>query len=73
MCVESISDVVCLSETWLSEDILNTGLFSSEYIVFRCDMGGCNINFLAYSLYIFIRYLPPQLAVNEFELLETFF
>lgn len=31
------ADIVCVSETWLSEDILDRELFPEEFVVYRCD------------------------------------
>lgn len=30
-------DVMCLTETWLSDDVSSSELFSANYIVYRCD------------------------------------
>lgn len=30
-------DLYCMTETWLTEDILNSELFPSDYVVVRCD------------------------------------
>lgn len=33
-------DVICLSETWLHENIFSAELFDSRYSVYRCDHSG---------------------------------
>ena len=35
--IDNPYDVICLSESWLSDDISSNELFSSAYTVFRCD------------------------------------